>query len=131
MTGAGGSDDGADCMPAASTECPERCPTFDTCYLASSGDLYYRVDEQRFDCDGLDCKAATLLKDDYCCERGEFAPKDDDDGGCALLGAPGAESSDSGGSSTWLGVAVGIGALGLARARRRVRQLANSREQRR
>jgi hypothetical protein len=129
MTGAGGSDDGADCTPAASTECPERCPTFDTCYLASSGDLYYRVDEQRFDCDGLDCNAAKLRKDDYCCQRGEFAP-DDDDGGCALPSAPGAESGDSGGSATWLGVAVGIGALGLARARRRVR-ISSNHEQRR
>jgi hypothetical protein len=68
-------------------DCPERCPSFDTCFVpAGDGRLYYRVGEQRFDCDGLDCTAALVSLGDYCCERGEFAPDSDDGCGCSLVG---------------------------------------------
>jgi hypothetical protein len=125
LTGTGGSDDGASCMPSTAPECPERCPSFDTCFISAAmgqpARLYYRVPEQRFDCDELDCEQAAVRLNDYCCERGEFAPQQDDDGGggCVLHSAPGEPSE---GSAAWLGMAVGIGALGLARARRRLRQ---------
>ncbi len=123
--GAGGSDDGAACTPAPSAECTELCPTFDTCYLAAGmgqpDRLYYRAGDQRFDCDGLDCDAAALRKNDYCCQRGEFAPDDDDDGGGCTLPAAVGVSGSSGSSAPWLGVLVGAGALALGRARRRSR----------
>lgn len=120
MTGAGGSDDGAECMAAVPQECPERCPSFDTCFLDQPARLYYRVDAQRFDCDDLDCEAAALRMADYCCQRGEFAPDEDDgDGGCALPGTPGEHSA---GGTAWLGVALGVGALSLGRVRRRRQQ---------
>ena len=127
--GSGGSDDGSECMTAPSSECTERCPTFDTCYLDGVGgqaaSLYYRVGEQRFDCQGLVCEEAALRKNDYCCQRGEFAPDEGGgDGGCTLRGAPGARSTStpSGSNTAWLCVALGAGVLGLGRIRRRRQQ---------
>lgn len=119
LAGAGGADDGAECMSEAPRECPERCPSFDTCFLAGGmgqpARLYYRVEGQRFDCDGLDCVAAAEQMADFCCQRGAFAPDDDDDdGGCALPGG-----AASGSSGAWLGVVLGIGLLGLGRRRLR------------
>jgi MYXO-CTERM domain-containing protein len=74
-----------DCTPSAEAhECAERCPRFDTCYVAAGGGrLYYRVDDQRFECEGLVCGAASQALGDYCCQRGEFAPSKGN-GGCAL-----------------------------------------------
>jgi hypothetical protein len=122
MTGAGGSldDPGASCTSAAHEECPDRCPMFATCSVGSSMGqslrLYYRVDEQRFDCEGLNCEAAASELGDYCCERGKFAPADDDDGGCAL---PGAGVGDDSASTPWLSVGVGLCAAGFGLYRRR------------
>jgi hypothetical protein len=122
MTGAGGSldDPGASCTSAAHEECPDRCPMFATCSVGSSMGqslrLYYRVDEQRFDCDGLKCEAAASELADYCCERGKFAPSDDDEGGCALPGAGVVEDSDS---TRWLSVAFGLCAASFGLYRRR------------
>jgi len=68
-------------------ECADRCPSFDTCFIAGGdGQLYYQVGEQRFDCKGLECGAATTALGDYCCQRGEFAPRRDDDGGGCNIG---------------------------------------------
>jgi hypothetical protein len=125
MTGAGGGLDepGAVCnAPEAQSECPERCPAFTSCVVTAMGQdpyLYYRVDDQRFDCDGLNCVAAAQQLGDYCCERGEFAPSKDG-GGCAL--PPGGVTADAGGSESaapWLGVAFGLCAAGVGRYRRR------------
>lgn len=121
MTGAGGSldDPGASCTSAAHDECPDRCPMFATCSVGSSMGqslrLYYRVDEQRFDCEGLNCEAAASELGDYCCERGKFAPSDDD-GGCALPGAGAGEGSDG---TAWLSVGFGLCAAGFGLVRRR------------
>ena len=61
----------ADCMPSRQPhECPDRCPSYDTCFVSEDEQLYYRVDDQRFDCDGLDCGAASVTLGDYCCGRG-------------------------------------------------------------
>ena len=83
-------DEGAECMPSRQAhECSDRCPNYDTCFVSDDGLLYYRVGEQRFDCDGLDCSGASETLGDYCCRRGEFAPDTDDDGGCTVAaGAP-------------------------------------------
>ncbi|HVZ33080.1 MAG TPA: hypothetical protein VG963_11675 [Polyangiaceae bacterium] len=122
MTGAGGSldDPGASCTSAPHTECPDRCPMFATCSVGSSMGqglrLYYRVDQQRFDCEGLNCEAAVSELGDYCCERGKFAPRNDDDGGCALPGAGVGEDSDS---APWLGMGIGLCAAGFGLYRRR------------
>jgi hypothetical protein len=120
MTGAGGSldDPGASCTSASPEECPDRCPMFATCSVGSSEQgvrLYYRVDDQRFDCDGLNCAAALAELGDYCCERGKFAPSDDD-GGCALPGAGAGEGSDG---TAWLSVGFGLCAAGFGLVRRR------------
>ena len=122
MTGAGGSldDPGASCTSAAHAECPDRCPMFATCSVGSSMGqglrLYYRVDEQRFDCAGLNCEAAVSELGDYCCERGEFAPSDDDEGGCAVPGVGLGNDSDS---ASWLSVGFGLCAAGFGLHRRR------------
>jgi hypothetical protein len=121
MTGAGGSldDPGATCQSATPVECPERCPMFATCSVGSSTGpslrLYYRVDDQRFDCDGLKCEAALAELGDYCCERGKFAPSDDD-GGCALQDAGVGEDSDG---TPWLSMGFGLCAAGFGLYRRR------------
>jgi hypothetical protein len=120
MTGAGGSldDPGASCTSAAPQECPDRCPMFATCSVGSSAQgvrLYYRVDDQRFDCDGVNCAAALADLGDYCCERGKFAPSDDD-GGCTLPGAGAGEGSDG---TAWLSVGFGLCAAGFGLVRRR------------
>ena len=94
--------------------CAERCPAYDTCYISDDEQIYYSVMGRRFDCDGLDCGAAGVTLEDYCCERGEFAPaaNDDDGGGCGIVStvpeAPGAGGVASG---VWLGglVMAGIG----------------------
>ena len=122
MTGTGGSldDPGASCISAAHEECPDRCPMFATCSVGSSMGqslrLYYRVDEQRFDCEGLNCEAAVSELGDYCCERGKFAPSDDDDGGCAL---PAAGVGEDSAGTPWLGVGFGLCAAGFGLYRRR------------
>jgi hypothetical protein len=125
MTGAGGAvdDPGAVCNTSeAQPECPERCPTFASCFVAMGQNpyLYYRVDDQRFDCDGLKCDSAVAKLADYCCERGEFAPSKDDGGGCML--PPGGVAADAGGSESsapWLAVGFGLCVAGVGRYRRR------------
>jgi len=95
---------------------------FATCFVAAAmgqeAHLYYRVEEQRFPCDGLDCVAAAERLGDYCCERGEFAPSKDDGGGCEL--SPGGVAADAGGSESaapWLGLGLGLCAAGAGRSR--------------
>lgn len=74
-----------DCTPSREPhECAERCPSFDTCYIdEGDGQLYYRVMNERFECDGLDCTAASTRLGDYCCRRGDYAPSRGG-GGCTL-----------------------------------------------
>jgi MYXO-CTERM domain-containing protein len=77
-----------ECSPSDHIECPERCPSFDTCYAAGQdgeGQIAYAVDDLVFECEGVDCLEASRRLDDYCCERGEFEPSSG--GGCSL-GAP-------------------------------------------
>jgi len=111
--------DSGDCMPSREPhECAERCPSFDTCYIAEGdGRLYYRVMSERFDCDGLDCTAASTELGDYCCQRGDYAPSRGGGGGCAL--AP----TSTGGRSELPGVVAGasLGALARLVVRRRAR----------
>jgi len=77
-----------DCTPSRQPhECSDRCPSYDTCLVPEAEQLYYQVGEERFDCDGLDCAAASVTLGDYCCRRGAFAPDEDDGGGCTV--APG------------------------------------------
>ena len=108
-----------DCMPSREPhECAERCPSFDTCYIAEGdGQLYYRVMRERFECDGLDCTAASTELGDYCCQRGDYAPSRGSGGGCALTptttGGPPERSSVLAGA--------GLGALALLVGRRRDR----------
>ena len=80
-------DEGS-CTPSQlPLECPDRCPTFTTCFIdEGEGRLYYRVKDQRFECDGLTCDDAKRELDDYCCQRGDYAPSGGG-GGCTL--APG------------------------------------------
>jgi hypothetical protein len=105
-----------ECMPSPEPhECPDRCPSFETCYIDDGdGLIYYRVGDQRFDCDELDCRQASTTLGDYCCLRGQFAPSSEDGGGgCALR--PGADRGN--------GTAAGscLAALGVVLARRRGR----------
>ena len=80
-------DEQAECMASREPhECADRCPNYDTCFLPDEGLLYYQVEDARFDCDGLDCAAASVTLGDYCCRRGEYAPGSDDDGGCTVRG---------------------------------------------
>src|SRR5262245_19052924 len=66
-------------------ECPERCPNYTTCFIdEGQGQVYYRVDRERFYCDGLVCEAARQELDDYCCQRGEYAPSSGGGCGCRL-----------------------------------------------
>jgi hypothetical protein len=103
-----------DCTPSAQPhECAERCPSFDTCFVATGGgQLYYRVDDQRFDCVGLECAMASQTLGDYCCQRGEFAPGKGGDGGCAQASAPRPAALP------WLAAAALV-SVGLRRRRRR------------
>jgi len=130
MAGASGSGGAeavpADCIPAPPDECTDRCPTFYTCPTETdAGDpaLYYSVDGQRFDCDGLKCESAASQLQDYCCQRGKFAPSGDDGGGCALAphrGAAPAGTTASGSPPSGtanVGALLGV-ALGLLRRRR-------------
>jgi hypothetical protein len=92
--------------PAPHDECPARCPTYDTCIIDEGRQLYYRVDGERFECDGLDCRAASDVLADYCCSRGQFAPseKGKGGGGCSLGGAGSIpERSALASGSAWLG----------------------------
>jgi hypothetical protein len=107
-----------ECEPSPEPhQCAERCPSFDTCYIEDEAQLYYRVEGERFQCDGLDCVAASAQLSDYCCERGEYAPSRGGGGGCALASpAPSEPPSRSNRSST---PAACLGALGLLVVRRR------------
>ena len=105
-----------DCTPSPEPhECAERCPSFDTCYIEDDAQLYYRVEGERFECDGLDCAAASTRLGDYCCERGEYAPSRGGGGGGCTLASP--VPSEQGGRSSALGAC--LGALGLMLASRR------------
>lgn len=126
ITGSGGAadDPGAVCNFAAHMECPDRCPMFATCLVNGTRGqeprLYYRVEEQRFDCVGLDCDSSAVKQlADYCCERGEFAPDEKDDGGGCTLPGGGAAGGSSDGLAPWLGVGLGLCATGLGLYRRR------------
>ena len=130
MAGSGGAEAvPADCIPAPPDECTDRCPTFYTCPTETdAGDpaLYYSVDGQRFDCDGLKCETAATQLQDYCCQRGKFAPSGDDGGGCALAPHPGAAPAgttssgtlSSGAANLWVCLGVGLGLLQERRRRR-------------
>ena len=104
-----------ECTPSPEPhECADRCPNYDTCFInTGDGQLYYRVDEQRFDCDDLDCGGATQRLGDYCCQRGEFAPAKGDGDSCTLA-LPGSHDATSAASVIGL-----LGALATLRARRR------------
>jgi hypothetical protein len=93
-------------------ECAERCPSFDTCYIEDEAQLYYRVGSERFDCEGLDCDAASTQLGDYCCERGEYAPSRGGGGSC-WLASPVARAP--------AGPGLCLAALGLLVASRRAR----------
>jgi hypothetical protein len=104
--------------------CAERCPAYDTCYVSDDEQIYYSVMGRRFDCNGLDCAAAGVTLEDYCCERGEFAPsaRDDEGGGCGLSrAAPDAPEAGGVASGVWLGglVMAGIGGRRVLLRRRR------------
>lgn len=93
--------------PEPHDECPERCPSYDTCFILDEGQLYYRVDAERFECDGLECRAASERLGDYCCRRGQFAPSENGSGGCGCrLGGADARPERSGAASglPWLGM---------------------------
>jgi hypothetical protein len=115
-TGDAGLPEGS-CQSDEFPQCPERCPTFDTC-IVSEGDgaLYYQVEEMRFDCDGLDCREATQRLGDYCCQRGEFAPGS---GGCDCRLSPPAGAPDA--------EPLALAGLGLAVACRALRRAQRSR----
>lgn len=96
-----GEIEGAECTPSrAPHECSDRCPEYDTCFVSDESRLFYRAGEERFECDGLDCAAASVTLGDYCCRRGEYAPSSSGGGGCTL----GAETAD---------VSASLGALAL------------------
>ena len=99
--------------------CAQRCPSYDTCYVSDDELIYYNAAGRRFDCAGLDCGAAVARLEDYCCERGEFAPSadKDDGGGCDLAGARGRPGSDGAGG-WWLGASL-LACAGAGRALRR------------
>lgn len=104
----------ADCMPSrAPHECSDRCPDYDTCFVSDESRLFYQVGEERFDCDGLDCAAASVTLGDYCCRRGEYAPDPDGGGGCTVA----VETADASISSG----AVALGALAACAAWRKRR----------
>jgi hypothetical protein len=85
QTGPVDAGEAGECTPSPQPhdQCPERCPTYDTCYIEEELQLYYRVDDERFPCEGLDCKAASVTLADYCCQRGEYEPARGGGGGCA------------------------------------------------
>ncbi len=122
-SGSAGSGSGDMCMPnAGPPDCTERCPRVDTCTRINGDDisLYYSVADQRFDCDGLDCRDAANTLADYCCQRGEFAPASsaDDGGGCSVGRLDTGANQGEAGSEVLL-AAAGL-CVGLAlRARRR------------
>ena len=107
----------ADCMPSrGSHECSDRCPNYDTCFVSDEARLFYRVGEERFDCDGLDCAAASVTLGDYCCRRGAYAPDSDGGGGCTVAAESGDVSLASG--------AAALGALAAVSAWRKRRATA-------
>lgn len=117
-----GNDPPGQCMPSGEPrECPDRCPSFETCVISSAGgelELYYRVDGQRFECDGLECNSANRSLADYCCRRGEFAPSQRGGGGgdgCALRPSSSAAAPSGGGMIA--GLATSLLALALRRRR--------------
>jgi MYXO-CTERM domain-containing protein len=109
----------ADCMPSREPhECSDRCPNFDTCFVAADAQLYYRVDDERFDCEGLDCAAASVTLGDYCCRRGEYAPDSGGGGGCTVAPEDPGASLASG--------AAALGALAVLSGWRKRRATAGS-----
>lgn len=123
---AGAADEGNCMTSGAQLECPERCPSFETCSVMEDDALrvYYRVDDQRFDCDGIACAAASERLGDYCCERGEFAPSTDDGCGCSLVGARGQGRTAAGAPGSLGAYAACIGvALAICRRRRAAERL--------
>lgn len=110
-----------ECTPSREPhECAERCPSFDTCYIEDDAQLYYRVEGERFECDGLDCDAASVQLGDYCCQRGEYAPsKGGGGGGCWLAAGASRAPSSPGERSNAPGLC--LAALGLLVAGRRFR----------
>jgi hypothetical protein len=104
-----------DCTRSAEPhECAERCPSFDTCYVAAGGGrLYYRVEDHDFECEGLECSAASQALGDYCCERGEFAPDQGGGDGCALADPRRRPSLE------WIGTAAAAASVALRRRRER------------
>jgi len=114
----------ADCMPSrAPHECSDRCPDYDTCFVPDEARLFYQVGDERFECDGLDCAAASVTLGDYCCRRGEYAPDSDDGGGCTVA----SESHHGSGSSG----AAALGALAALSAWRNRRAAARGERARR
>jgi hypothetical protein len=109
-----------ECMPSREPhECPDRCPSFDTCYIDDgNGLIYYRVGDQRFDCDELDCRLASTALGDYCCRRGEFAPSSEGGDGCTV-GDAGPDRRGGLASAAWLAaLAVSVAARRQAACRR-------------
>ena len=116
QAGAGDAGDEGSCTPSQlPVECPDRCPSFTTCFIdEGEGRAYYRVRDERFECDGLVCDDAKRELDDYCCQRGDYAPSRGG-GGCVL--SPAGAASRGGLALAGL---LGGGLLGgaLVRARR-------------
>jgi hypothetical protein len=110
------SDEEGECTASRDPpECAERCPSFDTCYIdAGEGQLYYRVNDQRFDCAGLDCREASASLGDYCCRRGEFAPSRGG-GGCSMPSEPPGSmpAHGHGGGYGWLLLGLAFAGSGL------------------
>jgi MYXO-CTERM domain-containing protein len=105
-------DEGSCTASQLPLECPDRCPSYTTCFIdEGEGRLYYRVQEERFECDGLVCDDAKRELDDYCCQRGDYAPSRGG-GGCSVAPAGAASRGE-------LAAALVSGALLLAGRRRR------------
>jgi hypothetical protein len=110
--------------------CAERCPAYDTCYISDDQQIYYSVMGRRFDCEGLDCGAAGVTLEDYCCERGEFAPsaKKGDGGGCNLVRI--VPEADGVATEVWLGAGLVLAGIGGRRALKRRRRSADAKNRR-
>jgi hypothetical protein len=111
-------DEGS-CTPSQlPVECPDRCPSFTTCFIdEGEGRAYYRVKDERFECDGLVCDDAKRELDDYCCQRGDYAPSGD--GGGCTLSPQGAAPHAGLGAAGLLGGGLLAAALGRVQRRRR------------